>query len=131
MQKAEKISSKFSNCAITRQRKPNGFDARKRNSVPLGFCVCECVSVSAHKLNECRAAFCLVAVFLWCVLNHRIFSTHTSHSTTLSIKRVEAIQAQAFRVVLKLCHRIVHKHTFTYDFLQYMNQQFGHFVCHV
>lgn len=71
MQKAEKISSKFSNCAITRQRKikkKNQTDStRQRNKVPFGLRA----SVSANKLNECRAAFCLAAVFLWCVLNHR------------------------------------------------------------
>lgn len=69
--KAEKISSKFSNCAITRQKKLTDF-TRKRNRIP--FDVCVCVSLCVNKLNKCRVAFCLTAVFLWYILD-RILDT--------------------------------------------------------
>lgn len=51
---------------------------RQRNKVPFGLRA----SVSANKLNECRAAFCLAAVFLWCVLNHRNIVNQKSWSHT-------------------------------------------------
>lgn len=118
--KAEKISSKFSNCAITQDKKKLvDFTQEEPYSVSdvyVSLSLSRCVCV--NKLNKCRVAFCLTAVFL--------FGLFGSYSRCTA----EHCQSKELKP---------HKHkiscacfaTFTYDFLQHSNQQFGHFVCHV